>query len=112
MQNKILIISTLTAGFLLLIFFIIKRIKKRKLIAKILADGESDYGVTAKNIAQSIAKSRVLYKELISKVHPDRFPNDPVKKERASEIASMLTESKRNYNKLEEISRVIENELQ
>ena len=111
MSKKIFIISIILFAVVLVIIFIIKKIKRKRLVSKILSEGEGDYAITAKNIAQSISQSKVLYKELITKVHPDRFPNDPIKQERASKISAMLTEAKRNYNKLLEISILIENEL-
>lgn len=81
--------------------FFIKLIKekrrKSKLRKKIISDG-SDYAVSAKNIANSIAKSKLLYKELIVKVHPDKFLDD--KKHIANELSSRITKSKRNYNDL------------
>ncbi len=103
---SLVIICTAAMGYL-----IYKKVKKNILRKKVLADGTDDYAGTAKNIALSISQSKALYKKLISKVHPDRFPNDIEKQKRAEEISAMLTEAKRNYNKLLEIEQLIETEL-
>lgn len=75
-----------------------KRAKRRKLRNKILKDGDG-YSVSAKNIVDSISKSKALYKELITSVHPDKF-QDIEKKEKATDLASRITKSKKNYNDL------------
>ena len=103
---SLVIIGTAAMGYL-----IYKKVKKNILRKKVLADGTDDYVGTAKNIALSISQSKALYKKLITKVHPDRFPNDIEKQKRAEEISAMLTEAKRNYNRLIEIEQLIENEL-
>jgi hypothetical protein len=97
MKNKLLkILSVIT-----IIPFFIKLFKERKrkskLRRKIISDG-GDYTDSVKNIANSIAKSKLLYRELIVKVHPDKFLDD--KKHVANELASRITKSKRNYNDL------------
>lgn len=95
-------------GILFLIFtfwfLLISKKRRAKLILKrkILADIDSSYLDTAKNIAMSISKSRVLYKNLIAKVHPDKFfhHKDKIKNEKVAELASRITKSKRNYDEL------------
>ncbi len=96
MSNLLLIVI---AFLILLSFFVIRnKRRKNKLRKKILADGPSNYGEVAENIALSISKSKALYKELIIKVHPDKFSED--KKEMANELASKITKSKRNFEEL------------
>jgi hypothetical protein len=111
MQYNYKTISLSIIIVMLIGYLIYKKIKKNKLRKRVLADGTDDYAATAKNIALSISQSKVLYKKLITKVHPDRFPNDLEKQKRAEEISAMLTEAKRNYSKLVEIEEVIEKEL-
>lgn len=84
------------------LYLLIRRWWRRKRIrARIMSDGESDYRKTASNIANSIAKARVLSKSLLVKVHPDRMP--PEKVERATALAARITESKRNYEALQQL---------
>ena len=100
-MKKNLIIASLSAAVLLLPVALIlfkKRKAKRDLKRRVLADGNSDYSGTAKNIALSISKSKQLYKDLIVKVHPDRFQDDL--KEKATELSAKITKSKRNYDEL------------
>lgn len=94
----------ISAGTLFLLFVICfllifkKRRVRRILKNKILADGGSSYLDIAKNITMSMSKSKILYRNLIVKVHPDKFQNDKNKK--ANELASRITVAKRNYDKL------------
>ena len=84
------------------LFLMLRRWWRRKKIReRIMADGESDYRKTASNIANSIAKARVLAKSLLVKIHPDRMPPDKV--EKATELAARITESKRNYEVLKQL---------
>lgn len=101
----VILIAVIVTGF-----FLVKKNKKNKLRKKVLADGD-DYSTTAKNIALSMSKSKELYKSLITKVHPDRFPNDIEKQKKAEQFSAMLTEAKRNYSQLIEIKNLIETEL-
>lgn len=75
-----------------------KRKSKGKLRKKVLADGDNDYKTRAKNIALGIANGKDLYKELIVKVHPDKFSDD--KKGTATLLSQRITDAKRNYNEL------------
>lgn len=63
-----------------------------------MADSESDYTKTAKNIALSISKSKNLYKSLITEVHPDRFQDE--KKLIAEQLSIKITNAKKNYKEL------------
>jgi hypothetical protein len=111
-MQKQLIISTCSIIALLAIGSLLKKyFKKRKLRKKVLASGTDDYRGTAIDIALSISKAQTLYKELITKSHPDRFPTDTVKQARAAEITALLTDAKRNYRKLIEIQNIINNDL-
>lgn len=100
MNNKILITSIVSTLILIPLTFLVykKRKAKKELKKRILADGNPDYKDTAKNIALSISKSKQLYKELITKVHPDIFLDN--RKERATELSSRITKSRRNYDEL------------
>ncbi len=103
MKNNIIIISILSATLLIPISIYIykKRSKKLKLKRKVMADATSDYKGVATNIAMSISKSRELYKELIVKIHPDKFLDE--RKEIATEISARITKSKKNYDELKKI---------
>jgi hypothetical protein len=98
MKNIILIA---VSSLVLLTFFgsiVKKRSKKNKLKQRILADNH-DYTFNAKNIVNSISKSKDLYKELITSIHPDKFIGIE-KKQEATKLASRVTKSKKNYNDL------------
>lgn len=62
-----------------------------------MSEGKS-FSETAKNITNSISKSKMLYKRLIIKVHPDKFSGDD--KFLANDLSSKITKSKKNYNEL------------
>jgi hypothetical protein len=98
MKIKILKILSIITVLPFIIQTIIKKRKKSILRKKVLADGTNDYTSTAKNIANSISKSRELYKELIVKVHPDRFQDE--RRILATELSAKITKAKRNYDEL------------
>ena len=100
MKKNLIIVSISAAVLLLPVVFIAykKRKAKRDLRRRVLADGNSEYSETARNIALSISKSKQLYKDLIVKVHPDRFQDD--RKEKATELSARITKAKRNYDEL------------
>lgn len=60
------------------------------------------------NVVESIAKSKVLYKELIKKSHPDKHPE---KEELAKEITELINNNRYNYRELLKLKERIENEL-
>lgn len=106
MKNKLIKIL----AFITIVPFIVQVINKQRtksiLRKKVLSDGTTDYAGTASNIANSIAKSRELYKELIVKIHPDRVTDEY--KEKATELSSKITKSKRNYQELIELKKEVE----
>jgi hypothetical protein len=81
------------------------RKKKSSLKRKILEEDIS-YSEEAKNIINSISKSKSLYKELITKVHPDIFA-DVDDKQKATELSSSITENKHNYNELSKLKKEV-----
>ena len=60
------------------------------------------------NVVESIAKSKMLYKELIKKSHPDKHPQ---KEKLAKEIAELVNNNRYNYRALLKLKERIENEL-
>jgi hypothetical protein len=98
MKYKILKVLSLITVLPFIIQLVIKQRKKSILRKKVLADGTDDYKGAAKNIANSISKSRELYKELIVKIHPDRFLDE--RKIIATELSAKITKAKRNYDEL------------
>ena len=101
-------------GAVLIIPLVIAAIKKKKakreLRNRVLADGNSDYKGTANDIAQGISgKTKQLYRELITQVHPDRFVDD--RKIIADELAQRITRAKHNYSQLAEIEKEVKNFL-
>lgn len=98
MKSKVLKIISIATVLPFIIQIIIKQRKKSILRKKVLADGTDDYKGAAKNIANSISKSRELYKELIVKVHPDRFQDE--RRVIATELSAKITKAKRNYDEL------------
>ena len=60
------------------------------------------------NVVESIAKSKVLYKELIRKSHPDKHPQ---KEELAMEFTELVNNNRFNYRELLKLKERIENEL-
>jgi len=90
------------------IFQVAVKIKnKRALRKRVLADGNSDYESTAKDIANGInGNTRKLYKELITKIHPDRFLDH--KKIIANELSQQITKSKHNHSQLVELKNQVD----
>jgi hypothetical protein len=95
--------------FSLLKTFFIKRRKKSELRKKILSE-EISYSDTAENITKSISHSNKLYKELITKTHPDLFEKE--NKLYATELSSKITKNKKNYNELLKLKLEVEDFLQ
>jgi uncharacterized protein YxeA len=109
MKSKILKVLSIITVVPFIIQLIISQRKKSILRKKVLADGTNDYIGTAQNIANSISKSKTLYKELIVKVHPDKYNDD--KKEMATELAARITKAKRNYDELTLLKKEVEDFL-
>lgn len=63
------------------------------------------------NIVNSAFHSSELYKSLIVKCHPDRFPDNEEKNARALEIFQLITKNKNNFKALEELKERAVNEL-
>jgi hypothetical protein len=89
--------------------FFIKRRKRAELRKKILSE-ELSYNETAENITKSISHSNKLYKELITKIHPDLFEKE--NKLHATELSSKITKNKKNYNALLKLKLEVEDFLQ
>lgn len=89
--------------------FLLERRKKSELRKKILSEKIS-YADTAENITKSISHSDKLYKELITKVHPDLFEEGI--KAYATELSSKITKNKKNYNELLKLKIEVEDFLQ
>lgn len=106
MKYKILTIIGIIIIIPILAKVIISKRKKSKLRKRVLADSSDDYIGTAKNIANSMSKSRNLYKELIVKVHPDNFSDDRIII--ATELSSRITKSKRNFDELTKLKNEVE----
>lgn len=109
MKSKFLKIASSIPIISFLITSYNKKREKKELRRRILADGQ-DYTTTAKNIRNSISKSKVLYKKLIVKVHPDRFLDD--RKTIATELCSKITKSKKNYDDLVKLEQEVNSFLQ
>lgn len=89
--------------------FFKERRKKVELRKKILSE-ELSYNETAENITKSISYSNKLYKELITKTHPDLFESE--KKAFATELSAEITKNKKNYNELLRLKKIVEDFLQ
>ncbi len=57
-----------------------------------------------------VEKAKKLYR-IIRVVHPDSFPNDEDKKKIATQLSTEITANKLNYDKLLELRKRAENEL-
>lgn len=60
------------------------------------------------NVVESIAKSKMLYKELIRKSHPDKHPR---KEELAKEFTELVNNNRYNYRELLRLKKLIEKQL-
>jgi|SRR5690554_3366094 len=92
---------------IIIVFLILKLNKKQKPLAfsnvsKEKLKQDMKKGVDMDNLMHSIVGAKELYKELSKKCHPDRFVNSD-KQPNAEEIFQEITDSKRNFKKLEEL---------
>ncbi len=71
-------------------------------------NGRKERVSESNNVVESIAKSKILYKELIRKAHPDKHPQ---KENLAKEITELLNNNRYNYRELLILKEKIENEL-
>ena len=106
-MNKWLKLSSIILLIPLLGKSILKCREKRKLRKRVFEDRTEDFESTARNIANSISKSKALYKELIIKIHPDKFL-DKETKLIATELSSRITKSKRNFDELVKLKTEVE----
>lgn len=90
--------------------------KKRHLVSKkpidtlreqVNKDGDVDF----ENIMNSAFLSSALYDELKVKCHPDRFVNDPTKKELSNDIFQRITQNKVNYKVLVQLKKEAQEKL-
>lgn len=79
-------------------FFFQKSLQRRELRRKIKQDSELNIKHLAQNITSGIKSNDNLYKELIVKIHPDKFPE--IYKSEATSLSSKLNKARHNYNKL------------
>lgn len=105
-MNRLMVFTVIVLSLLLIFLFVKRVIRRKRLRRLVLADGNSDYKEVAVNIALSISKSKELYKELITKVHPDRFTDE--RKEKAAELSSRITKAKKNYHELQLLKNEVE----
>jgi hypothetical protein len=89
-------------------YIIEKIIKRRKLRKELLKDGTSDFEGVAGNIVNSISKSKKLHKELIGKIHADRFTDETLKF-KAGEIATRVNLARRDYAELIKLKVEVDN---
>ena len=90
------ILSIVVLVFFIGYFFIkiYKRNVAKKELKKVLEqDANVDLSENIKNIKNSISKSKVLYKSLIKKIHPDKFQEEEIK-EKATLLSQRITKSK------------------
>jgi DNA-binding transcriptional regulator GbsR (MarR family) len=90
------------AEFIFIILSLVLRIKKRS--SDFIGVKKSDLRNTGdnadmKNLVNSIAKSRELYKELSRQCHPDRFVNTDLQSI-AEDIFQEVSRNKRDYKRL------------
>lgn len=101
--------------FLIIIFFIIKLLKKKNNLAfsdlsKEQLKKAKSTNVDMDNLMNSINGSKELYKTLSKTCHPDRFINSD-KQNLAENIFQEISKNKRNYNKLIALKQRAINEL-
>ncbi|MAZ72339.1 MAG: molecular chaperone DnaJ [Flavobacteriaceae bacterium] len=101
--------------FLLIVFLLIKLLKTNR-EQSVITNGfdelrkakSNDIDMT--NLMNSINSSRVLYKELSRKCHPDRFQDEMIKR-KADIIFQDISRHKRDHTRLTELKQLAEKEL-
>ncbi len=111
MNNSLYFITKILIIFVIIfLFWFFKTYKRRKnnriLKKQVLSDSNSDYSGIAKNIISGITNAKILYKKLITQIHPDKFQDHRNKK--AHELASKITNAKRNYNELVKLEKEVQ----
>jgi hypothetical protein len=89
---NIIIVLVVILGFYL---YNVKRRRLRRKILKKLKDENNNSGHVA-NILNGITKGKKLYKELATKIHPDRYKE--VFKAEATRLNQELTLNKKNFD--------------
>ena len=80
----------------------------KSLLYKLLVYFSTHKEYEQKNVVDSIAKSRNLYKQLILLCHPDK---NPLKQDLAQELTEMINTNRYNYKELLKIKDIIETKL-
>lgn len=69
-----------------------------------------DWGAFFNNMGE-MDNSKVLFKGLRVKLHPDKFVNDDSRKKKANELYNELLQNQYDFEKLLEIEKKVKNEL-
>ena len=102
-------------AFILAAFFLLRKRKNtiedetlRSIKRKTLNEkSEIDFG----NIINSAFHAEELYKVLIRKCHPDRFPGDETLIKIATELSAEITKNKNNLQELKKLQKIAEEKL-
>lgn len=87
----------LTITSLISLYFVSSSKSRRK------EEDQSSASELANDVINNLSKARILYKDLIRKAHPDNFPLDENLRQKVQEIASSITQNKKNYAALKEL---------
>lgn len=108
--NWWMIIAIIEFAIILLFLFSGKKTKYDK-IRNIKEEVKGEGQINFDNIIISISQAEKLYKELIIKCHPDRFPLDEEKNKIATDITERIGKSKHDYKSLEALKEEAKNKL-
>lgn len=81
--------------------------KTKRIKRQVMNEGDVDFG----NIIDSSFHSETLYKQLITKCHPDRFAPDQQKMDQANELSTLITKNRHDKKRLEELKQTAEQTL-
>jgi hypothetical protein len=108
--NWWMIITIVEFVIILLFLFSGKKTKYDK-ISDIKNGVKGEGQINFDNIIISISQAEKLYKELIIKCHPDRFPLDEEKNKIATDITERIGKSRHDYKNLEALKEEAKNKL-
>lgn len=105
-------ITYISIAFICVIWavWIIYKRKKKGMSKNDIHDKVLKESVDMDNVIYSSFNASALYDKLKKKYHPDRFL-DEKQKEKADQLFQQITLYRRDYNKLLELEKIAENEL-
>jgi hypothetical protein len=109
LETTYLVIAIIEA-IIIMLLIVNSKLKKKELPDELKPKGPIDIESTFEDIIK-IKEAQELKKILVKRCHPDRFHNDPIKKEIAERLTRQLNENRSIHSELKLIEQQINQEL-